>query len=147
MTVFKHILVPTDLSDASGDALNTAIELAVTFGARLTLLHVWTMPTMGYAEGLAWPVDEMKQAAKRSLDELRAKVAEQVPATDAVVKSGLDWQRIVEAASDGDVDLIVMGTHGRHGLPRVLLGSVAERVVRMAPVPVLTVRGRPSETK
>ena len=125
MTVFKHILVPTDLSDASGDALNTAIELAVTFGARLTLLHVWTMPTMGYAEGLAW----------------------QVPATDAVVKSGLDWQRIVEAASDGDVDLIVMGTHGRHGLPRVLLGSVAERVVRMAPVPVLTVRGRPSETK
>lgn len=147
MTVFKHILVPTDLSDASGDALNTAVELAVTFGARLTLFHVWTMPTMGYAEGLAWPVDEMKEAAKRSLEELRAKVAEQVPATDAVVKSGLDWQRIVEAASDGDVDLIVMGTHGRHGLPRVLLGSVAERVVRMAPVPVLTVRGRPSETK
>ncbi|CAN5922246.1 hypothetical protein BH11MYX4_BH11MYX4_13950 [soil metagenome] len=146
MIAFKHILVPTDFSDASERALSAAIELAVAFKSNLTLLHVWNVPVMGYAEGLTWPIDEMKAAAKTSLTELRERVAKRVPGTDAFLERGLEWERILDFVKTKDVDLVVMGTHGRRGLPRLLLGSVAEKVVRLSPVPVMTV-GEPHEPK
>ena len=147
MIVFKHILVPTDLSEPSEGALLTAIELAQAFKAKLTLLHVWNVPLMGYAEALEWPTENMEKAARKALDDLRARVAKAVPATEASLANGPEWERILDAVQERSVDLVVMGTHGRRGLPRLVLGSVAEKIVRLCPVPVLTVRGRDSGTE
>ena len=146
MFAIKHILVPTDFSDTSEHALVAAIELARMFQARLTLLHVWSVPNMGYAEGLTWPLDDMARAARSALDEVQARTIKIHAATDSVLQIGSEWGQILETAKGHNVDLVVMGTHGRHGLSRVFLGSVAERVVRLSPVPVLTIRD-PLEAK
>lgn len=137
----KHILVATDFSAPADRALDTGIELARAFGARLTILHVWSMPYTSYSEGLTWPVDEMERAARRALDDTLARAVARYPRTEAVLLQGGDWAQILEAVRELGVDLVVMGTHGRRGLPRLVLGSVAERVVRMSPVPVLTIKG------
>ena len=144
MKTFEHILVPTDFSDPSKRALDMAIELAQKSKARLTLLHVWNLPYAGYAEALAWPIDEMEAGARTALEELRVSVAARLPGVEAMLEMGREWQTILEVAKAKGVDLIVMGTHGRHGLPRFFLGSVAEKIVRLSPVPVLTV-GMPPE--
>jgi len=146
MTTIKHILVPTDFSAPSDRALSMAVDLALTFKARITLLHVWSMPNVGYAEALAWPTNEMESAARRTLSEAQARVSERLPDVDTVLQLGRDWQVIIDVAKERAVDLIVMGTHGRHGLPRVILGSVTEKVVRLSPIPVLTVNVPLEET-
>lgn len=140
MLPFSRILVPVDFSPTSEVAVGAAIELARTFGARLTLLHVWSIPSMGYAEALAWPLEGMEAAARAALDDVLARVVKSVPTTDTQLRFGVDWERIIEAIGDDKSDLVVMGTHGRTGLSRMFLGSVAEKVVRMSPVPVLTIR-------
>jgi nucleotide-binding universal stress UspA family protein len=147
MIAFKHILVATDFSEASESAVSTAIEMARAFQARLTLLHVWNVPNMGYAAALAWPMADMEEAARKTLDEGHARVLKLLPGTAAVLKVGREWERILETVKELDVDLIVMGTQGRRGLPRLMLGSVAEKVVRLAPVPVLTVHGPKDATR
>jgi len=147
MNLPKNILVPTDFSEPSEVALSTAIELARAFQARLTLAHVWSVPNMGYAEALTWPIDEMQKAARMALDELHTRVSALLPGTDAVLKVGAEWQQILDVVKEEGIDLVVMGTHGRRGLPRLILGSVAEKVVRLSPVPVLTVRGPQDATK
>jgi len=139
MVAMKHILVPTDFSEPSERARSMAVDLARAFKAKLTLLHVWTIPSVGYAEALTWPIDEMEQAARRALDEVRARTVKECPDTEAVLQLGREWQVVLDVAKDRKVDLIVMGTHGRRGLPRLILGSVAEKVVRLSPVPVMTV--------
>lgn len=139
MITIEHILVPTDFADASARAVTYAIELARVFGARITLLHVWSLPSAGYAESLAWPIDEMEKAARDELEKARLALTNHVPKTDAVLRRGLDWKEILATAEERNADLIVMGTHGRHGLSRLVLGSVAEKVVRLAHAPVLTV--------
>jgi nucleotide-binding universal stress UspA family protein len=142
----KHILVPTDFSEASDRAVAMALELARAFDARVTLLHVWSIPTLGYAEALTWPIDEMEQAAKKALDGALASTSKLYAKTEALLRQGIEWKQIVETAKERGCDLVVMGTHGRRGLPRLVLGSVAEKVVRLSPVPVVTVgspeRGR-----
>ncbi len=146
LMAITHILVPTDFSEASERAIASALDLAHTFEARVTLLHVWSLPVAGYAETLSWPVEEMQQAAKMALDEALAKTAKRHAKTDAVLRQGLEWQAILDVIDDRKCDLVVMATHGRKGLSRFLLGSVAEKVVRLSPVPVLTVRAAASET-
>ena len=141
MFAIKHILVPTDFSETSELALAAALELARTFRARLTLLHVWSVPNMGYAEGLNWPLGEMEKAAQVALDAAQARTRTMHAETDSVLQIGTEWERIIEVTKARGIDLVVMGTHGRRGVARVLLGSVAERVVRLSPVPVLTIRG------
>jgi nucleotide-binding universal stress UspA family protein len=139
MFAIRHVLVPTDFSDASERALATAVELARAFEARLTLLHVWSLPNAGYAEALAWPVEAMEKAAQKALDEAVARVNKVLSRTEAVLQVGTEHQRILEVVKERHVDFVVMGTHGRRGLPRLVLGSVAGKVVRLCPVPVLTV--------
>lgn len=139
MKTFSRILVPTDFSKPSERALEQAIVMARTFGARLMLLHVWSLPYTVYSEGLTWPVDQMERAAQKALDEAHAKAKKLYPQTDAILRQGGEWQEIIEAVTEHDIDLVVMGTHGRRGLPHLFMGSVAERVVRMSPVPVMTV--------
>lgn len=141
MFAVKHILVPTDFSETSERALDAAVEIARTFRARLTLLHVWSVPNMGYAEGLNWPLAEMEEAARAALDDVQARTRTMHVETDSVLGIGAEWEKILELVKARNIDLVVMGTHGRRGLSRVLLGSVTERVVRLSPVPVLTIRG------
>ncbi len=95
MIAFKHILVPTDFSQPSERALSTAIELARAFQARLTLLHVWSVPSMVYAETLSWPIDAMEKAARTSLHEVHHRASKLLPGTDALLKVGPEWERIL----------------------------------------------------
>ena len=148
MKIFSRILVPVDFHPGSSHALDIAIDLARTFEAKVTLLHVVSLPalyTLGYAEGLSWPVNELDAAAKRELDTVRRQAEKKYPNVDTIVVSGDPREQIVEVAREASIDLIVMATNARRGLARAFLGSVAERVVRTAPVPVLTVGPEPRE--
>jgi universal stress protein A len=140
----RHILAPTDFSDDSKKALSDALELARMCGAKLSLLHVlepspylgeFTPPTMG--------ADLVSDLERQARAELARVLPEAQAATIAVTRAvviGSPSQTIVETAAAEHVDLIVMATHGRTGLSHLLIGSVAERVVRTAPCPVLTIR-------
>ncbi len=146
MNSMKHILVPTDFEEASQRALAMALELARVCDSRITLLHVWSIPNVGYAEALTWPIDDLQNAARKSLDEAIESTRKVHPKTEGLLREGLEWRLILDVATEQGCDLIVMGTHGRRGLPRLVLGSVAEKVVRLSPVPVLTVN-TPKEAK
>lgn len=142
MATFKHILVPTDFGEASEHALDIAVDIAMKFEATVTLLHATWLPPYyysAYAEGLAWPTDELDAQANRQLEATVTKARTRYPRIENVLLAGEPWQSILDTARDRGVDLVVMGTHGRRGLARIVLGSVAEKVVRMCPVPVMTV--------
>ncbi len=142
MTAFKHLLVPTDFGDASERALDVAIEIATKFDATITLLHATWLPPYyysAYAEGLAWPTDELEGAAGRELAAAVSRARARYPKVAGKLVPGEPWERILEAAQEDEADLIVMGTHGRRGVARAVLGSVAEKTVRMSPIPVLTI--------
>jgi nucleotide-binding universal stress UspA family protein len=139
---FRHILVPTDFGECAEQALEIAIGLATKLDAKLTLLHVCELPVSAYAmyaQGLYFPMDELEAAAKKALEEATAKLLTRMPNAESILASGTAVEQILSARKERNADLIVMGTHGRRGLSRVLLGSVAEKTVRLCPVPVLTV--------
>ncbi len=139
-----HILVPIDFSTYAEQALDYAIGLARTLNARLTLLHViQPVPMAGVDMGVALPetyLQELEEAVQRSMEDALARVTAAGLTGERVVLYGVPFQEIVETAKARQVDLIVMGTHGRTGLMYVLLGSVAEKVVRLAPCSALVVR-------
>lgn len=140
--MFKKIVVATDFGKASERAVEFAIEIAVRFGAQLTLVHSWEAPSYAYGGGLSMPVDvitPIQQAAEAELQQALEGIEQRVPSAASSLRSGLAWEEILAAASEVGADLIVLGTHGRRGLSRALLGSVAEKVVRMASIPVLSV--------
>ncbi len=138
------ILVPIDFSDCSRKALQYAVPLARQFGSRLLLVHV--MPVHYFVGSEFGPVDvpvpeqEMRENSERALERLaREEIAGAVPVATRVCR-GQPVQEIVAVAREAGVDLILLSTHGHTGLKHVLLGSVAENVVRYAPCPVLVVR-------
>jgi nucleotide-binding universal stress UspA family protein len=138
-----HILVPTDFSESSSHALDYAITFARALQARLTVLHVVELFPLGSAEVMTIPeayIEDLKTEADRTMQSYLARITATGLTGDAVVVHGTPFQEIMDVAKAQHVDLIVMGTHGRTGLPHLLLGSVAERVVRLAPCPVLVVR-------
>jgi|CZKU01.1.fsa_nt_gi nucleotide-binding universal stress UspA family protein len=144
MIRFKHILVPVDFEQSSRDALDVAVDLALTFDSKLTLLHSWESVAYAYATLPYVSADlsiAIEQAAKDQLETLRARVAERLPRVEVTLTRGPPAFDIVAVAERLKADLIVMGTHGRRGMSHVLLGSVAEKVVRCSPIPVLTIRG------
>lgn len=147
MTEFKHVLVPVDFGDSSRAALDVAIDLAKRYGASLTLVHCCEIPAYGY-NPLGPPVIDLltpvQDAGRSLLEETLVELRPRFPGADAVLVTGLPADEILAAASERRADLIVMGTHGRRGLGHVFMGSVAERVVRTSPVPVLTVRRPPA---
>jgi universal stress protein A len=139
---FKTILVATDFSDASNLALEYARVLAARFGAGLRVLHVVQTPI---PLGSEMYVPEVMTVAERAVEEAQQQLAVTLAGLDGAdvigqVLVGMASRKIVEYAADHDVDLIVMGTHGRGAIAHLLMGSVAERVVRTAPCPVFTVR-------
>jgi nucleotide-binding universal stress UspA family protein len=146
----KKILVPTDFSKFSSKALRYATEFATQFGASITLLHVVEPiaypPESGYAPVEIEAVETTwRKDAKRKLEELGRKVVQPPLTARAVVRFGSPYHEITALAKEEGVDLIILATHGYTGLKHVFLGSTAEKVVRHAPCPVLTVREREHE--
>ena len=139
MIPFNHMLVPTDFSKAAGLALDLAMTLGAQFGSKLTLLHAYALPMAAQGDGLVWPVGDFRRAAEQALDAALSDARRRYGEVDAMLVEGNAWRQILDAAEACDIDLVVMGTHGRRGLSHALLGSVTERVVRTSRVPVLTV--------
>ena len=143
MTV-HHVLVPIDFSPYAEHALDYAVAFAQKLQARVTLLHVIQPPLVAGADMGVWPspafVDELEAAITSDMEGYLARVTAAGLAGEIAVVHGVPFQEILDTAKARQVDLIVMGTHGRTGLSHVLLGSVAEKVVRLAPCPVLVAR-------
>jgi nucleotide-binding universal stress UspA family protein len=153
----KRILVPIDFSDESLRALDYAVELAQPFGATLTVLFALEriqFVEMGHVYGAPVSplklIEEQRRSARAELAQLAERLAS-ARATEVrtLLREGTPHRVIVDAAKRPGADLIVMGTHGRTGMSRLLLGSVTELVIRHAHCPVLTVRGgkRPRTTR
>jgi nucleotide-binding universal stress UspA family protein len=145
-SMFKNILVATDFSEPSSAATGLAVDLATTLGSALTLVHVFDLPGYAYAGTPFTIVDllaPVEEAAQAELDRALESVKRRVPAARAMLRRGAPWQEILRAIEESRADLVVLGTRGRQGVTRALLGSVAEKVVRMSPVPVLTLQAPP----
>lgn len=142
MISFKSILVPIDFGGPSKHALEVALDLAKQYRGSLTLLHTWELPAYAYngmefsAVDLLTPIMD---AAQQQLDKVLADVKREAPDAKAILKRGSPWREILATIEETRPDLVVMGTHGRRGVGRAVLGSVAEKIVRTSPVPVLTV--------
>jgi nucleotide-binding universal stress UspA family protein len=146
MINLKRILVPTDFSDYSHSALRYGAAFADKFGAELYLLHVFQDLSVSQPEAvtvgspIVAPLEQFMAAARTSLERVIRENKLTGLEVHPEVRAGMPFDEIVQFAADRDIDLIVMGTHGRGWLAHVLLGSVTEKVVRKAPCPVLTVR-------
>jgi nucleotide-binding universal stress UspA family protein len=146
MIDLRRILVPTDFSKGSQSALAYGAALAEKFGAELVLLHVVQDLAAFIPEAVLGappplpPVEQFTAAARAALERVVGGLALPGVTVRAEVGEGPTAEVVVRFAREQAVDLIVMGTHGHTGLAHLLLGSVAEKVVRRAPCPVLTVR-------
>ena len=143
---WKRIFCPIDFSDASRAAMEIAADLTKRFGGELVLLHAYPVPGYTFPDGsvVASPkmMQELADQAKRHLEEWRTEAERLVgaPRVSAETAIGEPAAEILEVARTRGAELVVMGTHGRTGLEHALMGSIAERVVRRAHCPVLTVR-------
>jgi universal stress protein A len=143
--VAQHFLVPTDFSTYADEALDYAIALASKLQARLTLLHVihsvplWAEGDMGRALPDVY-LSQLEAQVQQGLEQRQQRIQAAGVQGNMLLVHGMPFQQIVDLARDQQIDLIVMGTHGRTGLKHLLLGSVAEKVVRLAPCSVLIVR-------
>lgn len=148
----QQILVPVDFSEPSQQALDFAIELAQAFQARLFLLHVVETPVIGGGPGemgmgtaYAEVMNQIEAEASRNLEDYMGRAHKAGLECAGEVTPGAPFQQIIDVADHKQVDLIVMGTRGHTGLQRFFLGSVAEKVVRMAACPVLVTRSEERE--
>ncbi len=148
MTPFKKILVPVDFSDHARTALDLAVEIARDSSGTIQLLHCYQIQPGGISPyGVALPTDyftELRDAAARKLNEWKQEFVPADVKCDGTLSSDHPSAAIVSTAEDMDADLIVMGTRGLSGFKHALLGSTAERTVRTASCPVLTVKGKES---
>ncbi len=141
----EKILFPTDFSKGSDNALLYAIDLTKQYNATLFIIHIiydviqttgWDVPHL--------PLEQLDKdltaSSEQKLDEFAEETVRDLDKVEKRTITGVPYQEIVQFAEDEKIDLIVIGTHGRTGLDRVFFGSTAERVVRMAPCPVLSVR-------
>jgi universal stress protein A len=147
------ILVPVDFSESSARALDEAIGLAREFGAELIVFHCYELSLPPFGRGaydLAPPesyVESIRAAALETTRLWADKARARKVRAQERIGAGLPASEIVSLAQELGADLIVMGTRGRSGLEHVLLGSVAERTIRFAPCPVLTVKAEQAETR
>ncbi len=144
----RRLLHPSDFSPASRGAFAKAVDLARDNGAELILLHVRSlvMPIMGDGYMSPQTYEQVERADREAVEKQMKRLVENAKKRGvrvrAVVSEGVAHEQIVRAARRQKADMIVMGTHGRTGMSKLFLGSVAGRVVSMAPCPVLTVRGK-----
>jgi len=141
----KSILFPTDFSEGSAEALKYAVEFANRYGAKLYVLHV----IYDVAKASGWYVPhvsmdaiykEIQEGAKKELDNFGVNELGGLKNIERIVLTGVPYQEIMNCAVKNKIDMIIIGTHGRTGIDRILFGSTAAQVVRNAPCPVLTVR-------
>ena len=142
---WKRILCPIDFSDASLAALETAAEVARRYGARVALFHAYPVPGYTFPDGSfvasSKMLEELTSQANRHMAEWKVKAeAMGIGQVEVATAIGEPAHEILAFAKAQSADLVVIGTHGRTGLQHALMGSVAERVVRRATCPVLTVR-------
>ncbi len=146
MKAFQHILVPIDFSEPSREALRYAVAIGEKFDSKITLLHVvqdiaLMLPDAIPPSPLPIPtLEQMSEAAKRQCADLIRSENLSARGIRTEVRIGSPYNEILAFAREDATGLIVMSTHGRSGLSHLFMGSVAERVVRHAPCPVLTVR-------
>lgn len=145
MNLIKKILVPVDFSDYSKDALKYAVQFAKQFNARLYIVYV--------VEPVIYPADfsmgqvaipslenDIKNRAEEEMESLVKSFVDPSIKTEKIIKTGKPFVEIIETAREVDADIIIMATHGHTGVEHLLFGSTAEKVVRKAPCPVLTLR-------
>jgi nucleotide-binding universal stress UspA family protein len=138
--MYDRIVVPTDGSDGTRGAVEHAIDLATTYDATLHTIYV-VDTHLGIDSSVPGTLEALEEAGENAIDEvIQQAEAAGVNAIEGVVAQGTPHQAILDYVDEHDVDLVVMGTHGRTGLDRYLLGSVTEKVVRLSDAPVLTVR-------
>ena len=141
----RTILFPTDFSNGARAAMDHAVSLARDYKAKLILLYViqdisiaeWYIPSSLSVTDL---IEDMQKSAWKEMDKWAEEVSLKVKEVEKLVIRGVPFVEIIKAAKEKDTDLIVIGTHGRTGIDHMLFGSTAEKVVRKAPCPVLTVR-------
>lgn len=144
MELFKNIIIPVDFSDGTENAFNLALYIARGNDLKVHLLHVVSDPQvidpLYTAEVLPQlDFEDIESELRKKIDDTYVKRAESVKDIDVIIAKGHPASEIASQAEELKADLIVMGTHGRSGLSHMLIGSVAERVIRTSPVPVLTV--------
>jgi len=138
---YTDVLVPTDGSEGAEAAIDPAVDVARTYDARVHALSVIDTMAMGVDVRSAAILDALEESARSAVESVEAHAARaSVSAVETEVRHGNPYRAIRSYVDDHDVDLVVMGTHGRSGVERYLLGSVAEKTVRTSPVPVMTVR-------
>jgi nucleotide-binding universal stress UspA family protein len=139
------IICAVDFSEYSDHALRYALYFAKTFGADLQVLHVVELPflpsySLAGVPDLSIPSEEIEEAARKKLGELVTKCRAEYAKVEGQVRTGTAFVEIIGYAREVEADLIIVGTHGRTGLRHMLIGSVAEKIVRKAPCPVLSVK-------
>lgn len=150
--MFRKILVPIDFSQYSDEILAYALEMARKFNASVDLIHV--IPNMDYftpyesfmaAENIVAVQKGVEGEVEKDLDE----VAKKLPGVDVkkVIRTGVAFVEIIDYVKSEGIDLIIMGTRGRGGLEHIIIGSVAEKVLRKSPCPVLTIRPQKKQAK
>ncbi len=148
MKRIKKIVYATDFSSASGRAFTSALTLAKSLNAQLTIVHVMIglipiVPEQYFDAGIYDRIErQTREWSQRRLASASERARKSGVKVSTVLREGDAAPQIVQAAKRARADLIVLGTHGRGAIPRFFLGSVAERVVRTSPCPVMTVRGR-----
>jgi nucleotide-binding universal stress UspA family protein len=145
MNPFQKILVPVDFSVHSAEAVRVAAELSRRFEAPLTLVHVYDPLVYALPDGIMFmpqpAIEQLLEAFREQLAQTKLQaLGAGATRVETEVLQGYVAGAIVERALKGAFDLIVMGTHGRTGMQHVLIGSTAERIVRLSPCPVLTVK-------
>lgn len=142
--MFDRILIPTDKSKAVSPAIETAIQLAETHDATLHILYIVDQPTSVSGTGEGVPgldnlLDTLEKEGQEATSEIAARANDRGIEAATAVRRGNPHDDILTYAEENEIDVIVMGTHGRTGVKRALLGSVTEDVVRHSKIPVLTV--------
>jgi nucleotide-binding universal stress UspA family protein len=142
MSPFHRILVPIDFGDAMQPAIDLALSVAKEAEAQVTLVHAFDLTSFFAATSMAPPIDvePVLASLQRELESVAKTTRARWNRVDSVFCTGNVPESILELARRKGCDLLVVGTHGRRGLSHALLGSIAEKIVRLSPIPVLTVR-------
>jgi nucleotide-binding universal stress UspA family protein len=143
MQLPKRILVATDFSETADAAFDYAVDLAKQLGAKVIVMHAYELPVYGFPSGALVASVEMAtrimSGAQEALDAACKARASSGVEISQVVRQGIAWEEVHRVADEVNADLIIIGTHGRKGLSRALLGSVAEKIIRTSTRPVLTI--------
>ncbi|MFC4408299.1 universal stress protein [Haloarchaeobius iranensis] len=137
---YESVLVPTDGSAAAGAAADVGLDLATRYGSELHVVSIVDALSMGVDVRSELMTDALEASAREAVDGIAERAGGAVGGVETAVAYGSPYKKLRRYVEENDVDLVVMGTHGRTGLERYLLGSVTEKLVRTSPVPVLTVR-------